>query len=605
VTVSVTVVLPDALHARPANLLVRMAAGFSAKIKVVTKTSSANACHILDVLALGASRGDTIELYAEGEDAEQAISDLRELIERKFDADLVPERGEGGAAGIAIGRALVTPRAEESDDAPRSAAEERARLEEAVRRVEADLVALIASLSPEEAPLFEPAVPILRELSIGAGRAIDEGHAADVAVRRVTEDAPTDLILDARARLLSALAGGAVFVRLGEEAGGDERVLVTGDLVPSLVALAPRSVSGIVASRPEGQEGRAAHATSHAAILARGRGMPLAFVPAHVTEGVSEGEWIVVDATEEEARVWVEPSPALMADARDRRRVHAEARRAKDLAAVGSLEHLGVAVRVNIGSTTEEIPEGAEGVGLVRTELLHAAWTSVPAEADLSLALGAIARGARGAPVVARLYDAGGDKPLAWLPAPADEPGARGIALLMRHPAVLRMQLAAMARARRDHDVRVLIPLTRAAGDVDAVRALAMSGLPVGAMIETPEAALDADAIARAADFVCIGTNDLTTSLGRDEPPLGARVLKLVLHVVLAARAHGRTVTVCGELAGDPVGARVLVGLGVQALSVSPPKLADVKTALLATTREACEREAASLAGMIDVASTA
>jgi phosphotransferase system HPr (HPr) family protein len=591
------VVLPEALHARPANLLVRRASGFEARVTVLAKTCTADAKNILEVLALGAARGDSIELRADGADAEPAIAALRELIERAFDGDLVPERGEGGAAGIAVGRALVTEPVEEGDAVSRPPAEERARLDSVARRVEADLATLIASLSAAEAPLFEPAIPILRQLVAGVAAAIEEGEATETAVRRLTEEAKADLILDARARLLAALAGSGVFGRVGAEADDEEHVLVTGDLVPSLVALAPRSVSGIVASRPEGQTGRAAVSTSHAAILARGRGMPLAFVPRHVTDGVSAGEWIVIDATDHEARVWVGPSEALMTDARSRRLAHAEEHRARSEAAVGSLDHLGVAVRVNIGATTEEIPASAEGVGLVRTELLYPAWPHAPGEADLALALSAIARGARGGPVVARLYDAGGDKPLAWLPSPADDPEARGIALLLRHPVVLAAQIAAMARVRASHDLRLLIPLTRSEHDVIAVRALSASDLPVGAMIETPEAAHCADAIARSADFVCIGTNDLTASLGPGEPPLGARVLSLVRGIVRAARAHGRTVTVCGELASDPRGARVLVGLGVHALSVSPPKLAVVRALLLATTREACEREAESLLG--------
>ncbi len=596
-TASAVVVLPDALHARPANLLVRRASDFRAKVHVARGAFKADAKNILEVLSLGAARGDSVEIRAEGADADLAIVALCELIERSFDGDLVPERGEGGAAGIAMGRALVIEPALEGDAPRRSTSEENARLDEAARRVEAELVALIASLSAKEAPLFEPAVPILRELVLAAARAIAEGHAADAAVRRVTEVAPTDLILDARARLLSALAGGGFFAGLEEESQGEERVLVTFDLVPSLVAMAPRSVSGIVASRPAGQNARSVHGTSHAAILARGRGIPLAFVPEHVTLAVSDGEWILIEATEEGARVWVEPSVALLDDARERRRALAEERRAGEAALAGSLAHLGAVLRVNIGSAAEEIPAGAEGVGLVRSELLHPAWPHAPGENDLALAFSAIAKRARGAPVVVRLYDAGGDKPLPWLPPPADDPDARGIALLFRHRAVLEGQLAAIARVRRDHDVRALIPLTRTEADVEAVRALAAERLPVGAMIETPEAALGADALARAADFVCIGTNDLAASLGADEPPLGARLLAHVARIVLAARTHGKVVTVCGELAGDPRGARVLVGLGVQGLSVSPPKVAVVKAALLATTREACEREASALLG--------
>jgi phosphotransferase system HPr (HPr) family protein len=592
---SVVVVLPDALHARPANLLVRLASSFDAEVTVTRKGCKANAASILEVLALGAAKGDSIELAARGADAEKALAALSELIGKCFDRDLVPERGEGGASGIAIGKALVVL----AEDAPPAVAgtvaAEHVMLERALERAEGDLRALVSSLPPSEAPLFEPSLAIVRDLAVRAKSAIEAGVGAEAAVRLHAEDAATDLVLDVRARLLDALAGGGVFARVVDDARGEERILVTDNLVPSLVALAPRAISGIVASRQEGKTGRAAHATSHAAILARGRGLPLAIVPEHVTQSISPDEWIAIDTTGEEARVWVAPSEALLASTRKRRDALEVVARAQAEVSLGKLHHLGVAVRVNIGALSEAIPPGAEGVGLVRTELLFAGRREAPDEADLVHAISRIARAAGHAPVVVRLYDAGGDKPLDWLAPPPDDPDARGIALLLRHCEILKSQLAATGRAAGQRDVRILIPLTRSADDVRAVRELAPEGLTVGAMIETPDAVDAADAIAHASDFVCVGTNDLGASFGPDEPELSSRVLSLVARIVEAARSHARAVTVCGELAGDPRGARVLVGVGVDAISVAPTKLASVKAALASVSLETCRAEAAAL----------
>jgi phosphoenolpyruvate-protein kinase (PTS system EI component) len=327
--------------------------------------------------------------------------------------------------------------------------------------------------------------------------------------------------------------------------------------------------------------------------------LPLAIVPEHVVESIVDDEWVVVDANETEARVWIAPSEAFLAEARGKRNAQIAEAKEIGLASLDKLDHLGVAVRVNIGALSEGIPQGADGVGLVRTELLFAGRRHPPDEADLVHAFASIAKAAAPAPTVIRLYDAGGDKPLDWLPAPADDPGARGIALLLRHPEMLKAQLRAAGLLEREHDIRVLIPLTRGAEDVHAVRDLAPPHLrnKVGAMIETLDAVDQSDAIARASDFVCIGTNDLSSFLGAGEPLVGSRVLTLVSRVLCAAKAHSRAVTVCGEMAGDSLGARVLVGVGVDALSVSPSKVPSVKATLRRATRESCREDAERLLG--------
>jgi phosphoenolpyruvate-protein kinase (PTS system EI component) len=142
----------------------------------------------------------------------------------------------------------------------------------------------------------------------------------------------------------------------------------------------------------------------------------------------------------------------------------------------------------------------------------------------------------------------------------------------MLHPELLEAQLRAITRTAKGADVRVLLPFVSGPGEVEHVRACSGGALPVGAMIETPSAVDQIDAIAAASDFVCIGTNDLFASMtGVDRaagaPLLDARLLRGIDRVVTAAHAQHRTVTVCGELAGDPQGARILVGLGVDAIS--------------------------------------
>jgi phosphoenolpyruvate-protein kinase (PTS system EI component) len=196
--------------------------------------------------------------------------------------------------------------------------------------------------------------------------------------------------------------------------------------------------------------------------------------------------------------------------------------------------------------------------------------------------------------VTARLWDAGGDKPLAWLP--SNDPGARGAALLFDHPAILHTQLAAIARAAERANVRALIPMTRDASDVQAVRRR-VPKVSVGAMIETPEAARDVDAIAEAADFVCIGTNDLASlvlGVARSDASqaLDPRVLALVARIVESAHARGKRVTICGEVAADERGARILVGLGVDALSVASPRVGAAAAILEGATLDDCRAAA-------------
>ena len=162
---------------------------------------------------------------------------------------------------------------------------------------------------------------------------------------------------------------------------------------------------------------------------------------------------------------------------------------------------------------------------------------------------------------------------------------------------MLATQLRALARAREHADVRVLLPFVRSADDVNAVRGRAAATLRLGAMVESPDAVEAIDSIASAADFVSIGTNDMTaTVLGLDRaagaPMCDPRVLALVSRAIAGSHARGRKVTVCGEMAGDARGARIAIGLGADALSVAPSRVAIVRGALGRTTRDGCRVDA-------------
>jgi len=588
---NVSVVLPEALHARPANLLVRMAAGLHADVVIHKGTCTGNAKNILEVLSLGAMKGDELVLEVTGPNAAEAAEAIRELILGSFNADLVPETGIAGVDGIAIGKAIVVePREDGAGGVADTPSKEQARAAAAIATVEAELGRLVAALPRAEAELFEPEIAIVEDLRPRVLARLGGGGRAEDAVRDETVGMTTDLVLDARARLLDALMGASPAVLEATE----DTILVTDALVPSLVASMPKHVVGIVAGL---ELDAPAGFTSHAAILARGRGIPLAFVPAHVTAGITTGELVVVDTTEAPARVWVAPGSTLLEQVRSRRSARERMLEEEAARALVSLAHLGIAVRVNVGALADAVPRAAEGIGLLRTELCFADRTTPPSESEQLAGVLELAKRAAPGPLVARLFDAGGDKPMAWLAPPELDRAARGIALLFFHGSILDTQLRALSRAAELADVRALLPLVRSEEDVHAVRKRAGSSLRVGAMIETPDAVERIGSIADAADFVCIGTNDLTAFvLGVDRAgaalTLDRRVLALVRKIVEGAHSRGKQVTVCGEVAGDERGARILVGLGVDALSVAPMRVAPIRVALGATTRATCDDEA-------------
>jgi phosphoenolpyruvate-protein kinase (PTS system EI component) len=259
-------------------------------------------------------------------------------------------------------------------------------------------------------------------------------------------------------------------------------------------------------------------------------------------------------------------------------------------------------VFANLGSVAEAeaaVAAGAEGCGLLRTEFLFIDRDSAPSEAEQLDVYQGIAAALSGRPLVLRLMDVGGDKPLNYLPLPhEDNPalGLRGVRTALRYPELLGTQLRAALRVKPAGVVRILLPMITDVAEVRAIRSVIdelrvelgqSAPIEIGAMIETPAAALTADRIAAAVDFFSIGSNDLTqyslamdrghAELARRIDALHPAVLKLISLATASGQRNGKLVAVCGGMAAEPAAVPLLVGLGVRELSVVPAAVPALK----------------------------
>jgi len=272
-----------------------------------------------------------------------------------------------------------------------------------------------------------------------------------------------------------------------------------------------------------------------------------------------------------------------------------------------------IEVLANIGSVAEAqaaVRNGAEGCGLLRTEFLFLDRLSPPTEAEQSAEYQKIADVLGARPLTIRTLDAGGDKPIAYLPLPEEENpalGLRGVRTSLAFPQLLRTQLRAVLAVGGPAQCRLLLPMISEVEEIQTVRRLLdevcrelgrAERISVGVMIETPASAVLAERLAAVADFLSIGTNDLTQytlAMDRGNPQLAARldalhpaVLRLIARTAEGARTHGRHVAVCGGLASEPLAAPLLVGLGVDELSAVPAVIPQLKARIESVSLSEC-----------------
>jgi phosphotransferase system enzyme I (PtsI) len=380
-------------------------------------------------------------------------------------------------------------------------------------------------------------------------------------------------------------------------------VLVARDLAPADTALLDLDKVLALITRDGGP-------TSHTAILARSRSIP-AIVGVTEADSLRDGQTVVVDAGA--GAVEVDPDEEVVAATL---RTIEERRAALNAPITPGALADGTTVQLlaNIGGvkdTAKAVELGAEGVGLFRTEFLFLDSKSAPTVQQQKEQYVAVLKAFPGKKVVVRALDAGADKPLSFLNDSEEENpalGLRGLRVLRTHEDILREQLTALAEAaaETEADLWVMAPMVSEPEESEYFTALARElGIKVpGVMVEVPSAALLASQILESADFVSIGTNDLTQyTLAADrllgtvaafQDPWHPAVLKLVAEVGKAGAAAGKSVGICGEAAADPALAVVLVGLGAKSLSMTPAALADVRAELLTVTLEQAKARAAA-----------
>jgi phosphoenolpyruvate-protein kinase (PTS system EI component) len=520
----------------------------------------------------------------------------------------MPERvltGIPASPGIAAGRARVLePRLGDAEATPVWRADrpaEAARAERAMRSAGEEISKLAQRLRgegrEEEAEIIATGALLALDpelLSAVRAAVIERGRSAPVAILEASDEAAEKLaelddpMLAARADDVRSLGRRAARHGLGARPTGDPAdgwqnvVLVATDLGPADVAELGAEVGGIALA--------AGAVTAHAAIVARSLGLPMVVAIGDELTAIADGEPIVVDGTG--GTLVASPSLARATQARLAGKAREQARRraASDRALPAiTLDGRRVTVLANVASAAEvgvSLDAGAEGVGLVRTELAFLDSRAWPTEEQHRRELEPVLAPLTGRLATVRVLDFGADKAPRFL---AGE-SARGIELLLQAPVALDAQLRAILAAGRRTDLRVLLPMVNSPDQVRATRAALHraaeavdDGITVprlGAMIETATAVLRVNEIVAEADFLSIGTNDLTASLlGRDRfktdrlATHDPRVLQAIAATVRSAEQATRTLEICGEAASDPLVAPLLIGLGVDELSVGAARV--------------------------------
>ena len=626
------------LHARPAARLVSEVSGLDAAVTLTNQTAGTGpvpGASLSRVATLGAQQGHQVEIRASGPQAQEAVEHLLALAARNFDEVAEPTQPVqapaaaagagpvGASSGIAIGpaRRLRVPAVDADESEVGEPGAEWRRVVEAVAEVRRDIEHLraltVREVGEAEAGIFDAHLTLLADAALLADvkQRVTAGVGAFAAwtvcldaIEREWSELP-DAYLRERAADVRAVGDQVRRVLAGAAAqqAMAEGILVARDLTPAeAAALDPSTVHGIVLA--------AGSATSHAAILARSRDLPLVVSAGRDVLAVPEGTLLVVDGGTGE--VHVDPGPDVVEDYR-RRAAELSARRTRDLALASepaaTRDGTSVTVAANLGSVADAraaFAAGADEAGLVRTEFLFLGRSTPPDVSEQEDEYVAIAEALGGRRVTLRTLDVGGDKPLSYLPMPAEENpflGVRGIRLALERPQLLGDQLEAVVRAARRSPTSLMFPMVSTAAELRAARAALVeaagpdglpAGLRVGMMVEVPAAALKIESFLPHLDFVSIGTNDLTQytlAAERGNPgvaglsdALDPSILQLVDHVCQSAQ--GRVdVAVCGEVAADEIAVPLLVGLGVRELSVGPHAVPRVKARVRELDLEPCQ----------------
>jgi phosphoenolpyruvate-protein phosphotransferase len=648
---------PSGLHARPAAVLASEAKKFKSDIRLLRGSDEANAKSVVAIMGLATQLDDAIRVKATGPDASEAIRRISTLLGEGCgeqpgaapDATAAPDAppvraiaastdelvGVCASPGLAVGRiAHFRHQAIDVAEHGDSPARERSKLDIALHDARGQIELLKSQLAdPAKAQILDAHQelledPDLLDLAIAG---LGQGKSAAFAWRAAFSQYASHLesldnallrergndIRDVGRRVLALLAG----VKQAQIVVPEGSILIAEELTPSDTASLDRTrVLGFCTTT--------GGATSHVAILARSLGIPAICGIDEAALTLDDGALVVLDGTR--GVLQRNPSAADTAQAHERvARQAAKRNEEKASANAPAITTDGARIEVvanvlNAQDAIEGITNGAEGVGLLRSEFLFDNRETAPDEDEQAAAYCAVAQ-ALGPErtLVVRTLDVGGDKPLPYLPLPKeDNPflGLRGVRVSLDQPEMFRTQLRAILRTARLAKLHIMFPMIATLDELREAKAIlaallaeehSASGrteVKVGVMIEVPSAALMAEQFAREADFFSIGTNDLTQytlAMDRGHPKLARKadglnpaVLKMIALTCEGARKHGRWVGVCGGMASDAMAVPVLIGLGVDELSVSVPAIPAIKALVRRLSLVDCQRLAQDVVQM-------
>lgn len=538
--------------------------------------------------------------------------------------------GIAASSGIAIAKAyrLETPDLAAEKRAVADVEAEVARLEAAVAKAKEELEAIkqhaLEKLGEDKAAIFaahllvldDPELlnPIKEKIQterVNAEYALDETALFFISMfeamdNEYMKERAAD-IRDVTKRVLAHLLGVTIS---NPSLISEEVVIIAEDLTPSDTAQLNRQYVKGFATDIGGR-------TSHSAIMARSLEIPAVVGTKAITAEVKNGDIVIVDGLD--GQVIINPSPELLAQY-EQKRARYEAQKAEWAKLVHeatvTADGIHVELAANIGTPDDvkgALANGAEGIGLYRTEFLYMGRSELPTEDEQFVAYKTVLEQMNGKPVVVRTLDIGGDKELPYLQLPKEmNPflGFRAIRLCLEMQDMFRTQLRALLRASVHGNLKIMFPMIATLDEFRQAKAILLEekeallrqgvavadGIEVGMMVEIPAAAVMADQFAKEVDFFSIGTNDLIQyTMAADRmnervaylyQPYNPAILRLISHVIDAAHREGKWVGMCGEMAGDPIAIPILLALGLDEFSMSATSILPARAQLKRLSKE-------------------
>jgi phosphotransferase system enzyme I (PtsP) len=548
-------------------------------------------------------------------------------------------RGQALSEGLALGHVVLhQPRVVVTDLEAKDPEVEIRRLEAAVEELKASVDEMLEQGEMAATGEHREVLEAYRMFAHDRGwlrrmnEAIRKGMKAEAAVERVQNDTRSRMLRQAdsywheRLRDLDGLSDRLLRILAGRPRNGGIAAKLPHDTILVARNMGPADLLDYDRSRLRGLVIEDGGGQSHVAIVAKALGIAAVGHARGVMERVDEGNPIIVDA--DSGEVHIRPSSEVIAafgdKARFQARKHRKYRALRDQPAV-TKDGQKVELHINAGLLMD-IPSlgesGADGIGLFRTELQFMISATLPRlERQIQMYRSVVVEAGR-KPVVFRTLDVGGDKVLPYLRQAAEENpalGWRAIRLSLDRPGLLRTQVRALLRATAGQELRLLLPMVSAVGEFDMARALIdreqdllrrrgtsdPTKVLLGAMIEVPSLLFELDTLMPRVDFISVGSNDLlqylfaadrnNTRVSGRYDPLSAVSLRALGAIAEAARRHARPLSLCGEMAGRPLEAMALIGLGYRSISMAPVSVGPVKSMVLSLDAEALQRWMAPL----------